>query len=68
MSYYGTLSQGDGRYILSNGKDQTMRLWDLRKMRSNIEFETYQHKHYGQPNFDYRLVFFSLWLFVSCTH
>lgn len=28
-------SKGDGRYIISNGKDQALRLWDLRKMRSN---------------------------------
>lgn len=34
-----------------------MRLWDLRKMCSNTEFETFQHRHYGQPNFDYRLIF-----------
>ncbi len=25
-------SKGDGRYVLSNAKDQTMKLWDLRKM------------------------------------
>jgi len=25
-------SKGDGRYLLSNSKDQTMKLWDLRKM------------------------------------
>jgi WD repeat-containing protein 23 len=23
-------SKGDGRYVLSNAKDQTMKLWDIR--------------------------------------
>jgi WD40 repeat protein len=27
-------SKGDGRYIISNGKDQCIKLWDLRKMKS----------------------------------
>lgn len=27
-------AKGDGRYVVSNGKDQAMRLWDLRRMRS----------------------------------
>ncbi|KAG6873840.1 hypothetical protein C0995_010452 [Termitomyces sp. Mi166 len=49
-------AKGDGRYIVSNGKDQTMRLWDLRKMRSNQELEAVQKEHYGADNFDYRLI------------
>lgn len=53
-------SQGDGRYVISNGKDQAMRLWDLRNMRNNAEFETFQHKRYGQKGFDYRLVYLIL--------
>lgn len=26
--------KGDGRYVISNGKDQAIRLWDLRSMRT----------------------------------
>ena len=29
-------SRGDGRYLISNGKDQTIKLWDIRKMSSNL--------------------------------
>ncbi|KAK3500750.1 WD40-repeat-containing domain protein [Neurospora crassa] len=32
-------SKGDGRYILSNGKDQSMKLWDLRKAMSTARVE-----------------------------
>uniref|UniRef100_A0A2P2LTK9 LEC14B protein n=1 Tax=Rhizophora mucronata TaxID=61149 RepID=A0A2P2LTK9_RHIMU len=28
-------SHGDGWYFISNGKDQTTKLWDIRKMSSN---------------------------------
>ncbi|OAQ94277.1 WD repeat protein [Purpureocillium lilacinum] len=31
-------SKGDGRYILSNGKDQSMKLWDLRMAKSSAKF------------------------------
>ena len=32
-------SKGDGRYILSNGKDQSMKLWDLRMAMTTARFE-----------------------------
>nr|VWO96723.1 G-protein comlpex beta subunit CpcB [Ganoderma boninense] len=47
-------AKGDGRYVISNGKDQILRLWDLRMMRSNTEFESVAHQPYGIPRFDYR--------------
>ena len=30
-------SRGDGHYFISNGKDQTTKLWDIRKMSSNAK-------------------------------
>ncbi|KAL8208284.1 hypothetical protein R6Q57_007696 [Mikania cordata] len=30
-------SHGDGRYLISNGKDQVIKLWDIRKMSSNTD-------------------------------
>lgn len=48
-------SKGDGRYVISNGKDQSLRLWDLRKMRSNDEFDQQPNRHYGLGgHYDYR--------------
>ncbi|KAJ4507583.1 hypothetical protein HRR83_004163 [Exophiala dermatitidis] len=46
-------SKGDGRYVLSNGKDQMMKLWDLRKMISPNEFARIDLQSYT-TNFDYR--------------
>jgi len=47
--------KGDGRYVVSNGKDQTMRLWDLRKMTSHSDWENLAPRHYGLGrNWDYR--------------
>ncbi|KIW24160.1 uncharacterized protein PV07_09891 [Cladophialophora immunda] len=46
-------SKGDGRYVLSNGKEQMMKLWDLRKMISPNEFSKIDIHSYT-TNFDYR--------------
>ncbi|KAG8697733.1 hypothetical protein FRC09_007675 [Ceratobasidium sp. 395] len=44
-------AKGDGRYIISNGKDHALRLWDLRMMREDEEVRS---GRYGQPHYDYR--------------
>ncbi|KAI6801823.1 WD40 repeat-like protein, partial [Hortaea werneckii] len=46
-------SKGDGRYVISNGKDQTCKLWDLRKMISTDVGERINPQDYT-TNFDYR--------------
>ena len=51
-------SKGDGRYVLSNGKDQTMKLWDLRKMMSTEKASTIDAQRYT-TSFDYRFMAFS---------
>ena len=48
-------SKGDGRYILSNGKDQCMKLWDLRMAMSTDAFaEKNPTQHTRHSDFDYR--------------
>ena len=51
-------SKGDGRYVLSNGKDQSMKLWDLRKMMSTEQSAGIDPGRYTS-NFDYRFMTFS---------
>lgn len=46
--------KGDGRYIISNGKDQALRLWDLRKMHSSSVFGEFEQENYGIRSYDYR--------------
>ncbi|OAX80673.1 hypothetical protein ACJ72_04988 [Emergomyces africanus] len=46
-------SKGDGRYVLSNGKDQSMKLWDLRKMMTSAKLDTIDLNSYS-TGFDYR--------------
>jgi DDB1- and CUL4-associated factor 11 len=45
-------SKGDGTYILSNGKDQSAKLWDLRMMYSSAKFEELEPTRTSE--FDYR--------------
>lgn len=49
-------AKGDGRYVISNGKDQALRLWDLRKMRTNAEYEEAApgNEEYSLRGYDYR--------------
>jgi WD repeat-containing protein 23 len=45
-------SKGDGRYLISNGKDQTMKLWDVRKMKDfGTDLPKMSQSH---RNWDYR--------------
>lgn len=47
------MAQGDGRYFISNGKDQCIKLWDLRKMTDHA-FADQVTEHLG--NYDYRFM------------
>ncbi|RDW77419.1 hypothetical protein BP6252_05472 [Coleophoma cylindrospora] len=47
-------SKGDGRYILSNGKDQSMKLWDLRMVMSPSDFTALRPSRRIESHFDYR--------------
>ncbi|KAG9296513.1 hypothetical protein G9A89_015105 [Geosiphon pyriformis] len=50
-------SKGDGRYCLSNSKDQSMKLWDIRKMMSSDKFDGLPHREKDQrrDDWDYRM-------------
>lgn len=45
-------SRGDGRYFISNGKDQTIKLWDIRKMSSNAHARNWGN-NLGFWNYDW---------------
>lgn len=41
-------SKGDGRYVLSNAKDQTMKLWDIRRVALNQRHECIANDYVGK--------------------
>ncbi|KAH7157883.1 WD40-repeat-containing domain protein [Dactylonectria estremocensis] len=47
-------SKGDGRYILSNGKDQSMKLWDIRMAYGTDRFHEISPTNTRISGFDYR--------------
>lgn len=51
-------SKGDGRYVLSNGKDQCMKLWDLRKMMPTEKASRIDPGRHT-TSFDYRFMSYS---------
>nr|XP_056719265.1 DDB1- and CUL4-associated factor 11 [Euleptes europaea] len=46
-------SKGDARYLISNSKDQTIKLWDMRKFSGREGLEASRHA-VTQQNWDYR--------------
>lgn len=46
-------SQGDARYLISNSKDQTIKLWDIRRFSSREGMEA-SRQAATQQNWDYR--------------
>lgn len=46
-------SRGDGRYFISNGKDQTIKLWDIRKMSSSASCMKLQNFEWDYRWMDY---------------
>ena len=47
-------SKGDGIHLISNSKDQTLKLWDIRTMCSSSEASRFQKENRYQTHFDYR--------------
>ncbi|GAA5994270.1 WD40 repeat domain-containing protein [Rhodotorula paludigena] len=62
--------KGDGRYILSNGKDQAMKLWDLRMMMSDNDFDRLRldRKSFSIDGWDYRASYYAKPRFVKHPH
>ncbi|GAA5919452.1 hypothetical protein JCM1841_002402 [Sporobolomyces salmonicolor] len=62
--------KGDGRYVLTNGKDQGMKLWDLRMMVGDADFERLRldRKYFGTEGFDYRTSYYPRPRFLQHPH
>ena len=48
-------SKGDGLYLASNGKDQLLKVWDIRKMTDSATFRNNLKPPRKAPGFDYRM-------------
>ncbi|ORY74595.1 WD40-repeat-containing domain protein [Protomyces lactucae-debilis] len=48
----------DGRYVLSNGKDQTTKLWDIRKLISEEQWDHTARVDYTDAQYDYREAYY----------
>jgi len=46
--------KGDGRYLISNGKDQKLKLWDIRRMGDNASHLSKKGKKVPRFTWDYR--------------
>lgn len=53
LHYLSLDSQGDARYLISNSKDQTIKLWDIRRFSSQEGMEASRHAA-TQQTWDYR--------------
>lgn len=47
-------SKGDGRYLLSNSKDQTIKIWDARKMADRSALRAAERASFPRFRWDYR--------------
>ncbi|KAA0171046.1 hypothetical protein FNF28_01051 [Cafeteria roenbergensis] len=54
-------ARGDGRYVLSNSKDQTVKLWDLRKMATHAEAAAMPAPDRDGSEWDYRGMDYPFW-------
>jgi WD40 repeat protein len=46
--------KGDGRYLISNGKDHSVKLWDLRMMLPDVLYDRDDRAQIPCRNYDYR--------------
>jgi len=52
-SFYFLFSFADFRYVITNGKDQVLKLWDIRMMMERQDFDAMARKDFNS-GFDYR--------------
>lgn len=47
-------SKGDGLQLISNSKDQTLKMWDIRRMKNFEFYREFRRTHRYHTGFDYR--------------